>query len=77
MAELKKVKDGSDVDAIRKHMDALSQDIQKVGAAMYSAPQSDQTNNGASSQASAKQDNKDGDKKDDQKPDDAEFKEKK
>jgi molecular chaperone DnaK len=34
---LKEVKDKDDVDALKKAMDALSEAIQKVGAAMYSA----------------------------------------
>src|SRR5262249_29979354 len=37
VAELKKVKDGTELDAIKKEMDSLSAEIQKVGAAMYSA----------------------------------------
>jgi len=36
--ELKKVKDGEDKEAIQKAYDALSESIQKVGAAMYSQP---------------------------------------
>ncbi|MDO8669249.1 MAG: molecular chaperone DnaK [Candidatus Buchananbacteria bacterium] len=39
MEDLKKAKDGSDKDLIQKNYDALSSEIQKVGAAMYqSAP---------------------------------------
>ena len=37
VAELKKVKDGEDETAIRKAVDALSQVVQKVGAAAYQA----------------------------------------
>ncbi|MBI5230419.1 MAG: molecular chaperone DnaK [Candidatus Magasanikbacteria bacterium] len=36
---LKKVKDGTDVEAIKKSTEDLSQTVQKVGAAMYSAAQ--------------------------------------
>ncbi|HYF04917.1 MAG TPA: molecular chaperone DnaK [Patescibacteria group bacterium] len=39
---LKEVKDKEDIEAIRKAMDALSDAIQKVGAAMYSASSADQ-----------------------------------
>jgi molecular chaperone DnaK len=40
--ELKKVKDGDDKDAIQKAYDALSESIQKVGAAMYGSPQGEE-----------------------------------
>ena len=36
---LKKVKDGTDLEAIKKSTEDLSQTVQKVGAAMYSAAQ--------------------------------------
>ena len=64
MAELKKIKDGSDTDAIKKQMDALSQEIQKVGAAMYKS-------------ASSADEPKQSDNKDGSKPEDAQFEEKK
>ncbi len=37
MDEVKKVKDGEDEPAIRKAVDALSQVVQKIGAAAYQA----------------------------------------
>jgi molecular chaperone DnaK len=40
--DLKKVKDGDDKDAIQKAYDALSESIQKVGAAMYGSPQDEE-----------------------------------
>jgi hypothetical protein len=33
--DLKKAKDGTDKDLIKKNYDALSETIQKIGAAMY------------------------------------------
>ncbi len=41
MAELKAIKDKDDVDAIKKAVDALSEAVQKVGAAMYESTKSD------------------------------------
>lgn len=35
IVELKKVKDGADADAIRKQIEEINQEVQKVGAAMY------------------------------------------
>ncbi len=40
VAELKKVKDGTDVDAIKKASEALSASMQKIGEAMAKASQS-------------------------------------
>lgn len=40
--ELKKVKDGDDKDAIQSAYDALSESIQKVGAAMYGSPEGEE-----------------------------------
>jgi molecular chaperone DnaK len=42
IAELNKVKDGDDKDAIQKAYDALSESIQKVGAAMYGSPEGEE-----------------------------------
>jgi len=42
IAALKKVKDGDDLEAIKKASDALSQAIQKVGTELYKAQQSEQ-----------------------------------
>ncbi|HPN81076.1 MAG TPA: Hsp70 family protein, partial [bacterium] len=39
--DLKKAKDGEDKDLLQKNYDALSQEIQKVGSAMYSSGQTD------------------------------------
>jgi len=64
-AELKKAKDGADMDAIRKHMDALSQEIQKAGADMYK-----DADKSGQQQTEEKKD-------DTGKPEDAEFQEKK
>jgi molecular chaperone DnaK len=41
VAEVKKLKDGEDEPAIRKAVDALSQVVQKVGAAAYQAKPAD------------------------------------
>ncbi|OGE84104.1 MAG: molecular chaperone DnaK [Candidatus Doudnabacteria bacterium RIFCSPHIGHO2_01_FULL_49_9] len=68
VAELKKIKDGTDVDAIKREMDALSQEIQKVGAAMYK--DTDQNGQGNTHGQQKTEDKKD-------KPEDAEFQEKK
>ncbi|MDO8594973.1 MAG: molecular chaperone DnaK [bacterium] len=45
IAELKKVKDASDLAAIKVATEALSQEIQKVGQALYKNNQSPNTNN--------------------------------
>jgi len=63
VAELKKVKDGTDASAIKKQMDEISAEIQKVGAAMYQKTEQEQP--------------KADEKKDDSKPEDAQFEEKK
>ena len=69
---LKEVKDKDDVDALKKAMDALSDAVQKVGAAMYATPDASDKGQGASAanpsdgQTSAGEDNG---------PVDAEFKE--
>ncbi len=73
IVELKKVKDGNDLEALKKQMDLISQEIQKIGAKMYkSAPQGAGTgeNTGAVDQKS------EGDKSGEM-PEDAEFQEKK
>ncbi len=70
ISELKKAKDGNDLEAIKKQLDEISQEIQKVGAAMYK--DADKNGQGANhGQERTKE------KKDDTKPEDAEFKEKK
>jgi molecular chaperone DnaK len=68
---LKDVKDKDDVDGIKKAMDALSEAIQKVGAAMYEGA------SGSADKQSANQPgaNPSSDGKKDQGPVDAEFKE--
>jgi molecular chaperone DnaK len=71
MEALKKVKDGSDVEAIKKTMDELSAAIQKVGASMYqkqpgAAPEAGQS---AGAGAQNPEQGKEG-----QKPEDADFK---
>lgn len=63
---LKEVKDKDDVEALKKAMDALSEAIQKVGAAMYEQPAAS-----AEGQAASGDQAKPGDKG----PVDAEFKE--
>ena len=72
VAELKKIKDGSDVDAVKKQMEAISQEIQKVGAAMYK----DTDPPKADGQKDTRGQRQTGEKKDEG-PQDAEFKEKK
>ena len=75
IAELKKLKEGSDIDAVKKKMEEISAEIQKVGAAMYK--NTDQSGQGPGS-AYGGQTEKDKDKKgDDEKPEDAQFEEKK
>ena len=69
LAELRKVKDGSDVEVIKRAIETLSQEIQKVGSAMYAA-QAEQAKQGEQKQAE-----KDGDGKN--KAEDAQFEEKK
>ncbi len=54
--ELKKVKDGDDKDAIQKAYDALSEAIQKVGAAMYEQPADSATPGDQTSTDEAKKD---------------------
>ncbi len=71
VAELKKVKDGSDIEPIKKQMDEISAEIQKVGAQMYQSAPGGQTGDGNQKSADGKTE----EKKD--KPEDAEFKEKK
>lgn len=68
---LKAVKDKDDVEAIKKAMDELSTAIQKVGAAMYSAGQSDKSEN----QNVGANQTGDNQKPEDKGPVDAEFKE--
>src|SRR3989338_3155438 len=69
LAELRKVKDGSDVEVIKRAIETLSQEIQKVGSAMYAA-QAEQAKQGEQKQAE-----KDGDGKN--KAEDAQFEDKK
>lgn len=69
LAELRKVKDGSDAEVIKRAIETLSQEIQKVGSAMYAA-QAEQAKQGEQKQAE-----KDGDGKN--KAEDAQFEEKK
>ncbi len=69
IADLKKFKDGNDAEAIRKQMDVVSREIQKVGAAMYSA------SSAKPDSADKQQEGTPGDKKDEQKPKDAQFEE--
>jgi len=75
LAELKKIKDGNDVDAIKKASDELSAEIQKVGAAMYQ--QQDPSAQGQSDQTSEQK--KEGESKADDKgkdePVEGEYKE--
>ena len=77
MENLKKVKDGDDVEAIKKATEELSQEAQKIGQAMYGAAQQSAGNKqqsaGEGEQASGGQ-NKD-DNKDDDKKEEAEFEE--
>lgn len=54
---LKDVKDKDDVDAIKKAMDALSDAIQKIGAAMYQAGGSDKSENQNTNSQSPTDDN--------------------
>ncbi|HNZ73082.1 MAG TPA: molecular chaperone DnaK [bacterium] len=49
--DLKKAKDGEDKDLLQKNYDALSQEIQKVGSAMYSSGQTDSSAGGSSQEA--------------------------
>ena len=67
VAQLKKTRDGNDVDAIRKEMDALSQEIQKVGAEMYKQNPDVKTENSDKKDSPPEAD----------KPEDAQFEEKK
>jgi molecular chaperone DnaK len=66
VADLKKAKDGTDVDAIKKATEALSSSMQKIGEAMMKNQQAN-----AQSGADKKDDGKDGNVKD------AEYTEKK
>ena len=70
--ELKKLKDSSDADAIKKATEELSAEIQKVGAAMYASAKPDQGGQSAASENPAT--DKTDSKKDE--PVEGEFKEK-
>ncbi len=70
---LKDVKDKDDVEAIKKAMDALSEAVQKVGAAMYSFASGGENPNPKSESSNATEDS--GTKPDGKGPVDAEFKE--
>jgi len=69
LAELRKVKDGSDVEVIKRAIETLSQEIQKVGSAMYAAS-AEQAKQGEQKQTEKGEDGKN-------KPEDAQFEEKK
>ena len=71
---LKKIKDSTDLEAIKKASEELSASAQKVGTAMYQNQQQNSAPNNASNPDSEKKDNDD--KKDD-KPEDGNFEEKK
>jgi molecular chaperone DnaK len=66
---LKDIKDKEDIDAIKKAMDELSEAVQKVGAAMYSAPAGGAAEGQANSGQTSSEEKKDNDSVD------AEFKE--
>ena len=59
IAALKAVKDGEDLEAIKKAMDELSAAIQKVGAAMYQNPETPPTDGAAAGPAEEKKDKDD------------------
>ena len=69
LAELRKVKDGSDAEVIKRAIETLSQEIQKVGSAMYAAS-AEQAKQGEQKQTEKGEDGKN-------KPEDAQFEEKK
>lgn len=70
--ELKKVKDGEDVTAIKTALEALNQVVSKIGSALYQQPgQTDGTTADGSAQASAEEP-----KKEDQGPIDADYEKK-
>jgi molecular chaperone DnaK len=72
---LKEVKDKDDVDALKKAMDALSDAIQKVGAAMYETGKSDKSESQKSEGEASDIPNQNGSAPADKGPVDAEFKE--
>jgi molecular chaperone DnaK len=72
---LKEVKDKDDVEALKKAMDALSEAIQKVGAAMYETGKSDKSENQKSEGSASDAVNKDESAPADKGSVDAEFKE--
>ena len=78
-AELKKAKDGSDSAEIRKQMDVLSQEIQKVGAEMYKQNPDVKTHNSDSHPPASEAGDSEKAKSDEQKdkPEDAKFEDKK
>ena len=76
VTELKKTKDGTDADAIKKQMEALSAEIQKVGASMYQSAQGGAASGGKQEAGSKNQEEKKEEPKGD-KPEDAVFEEKK
>lgn len=75
VAELKKVKEGSDIAAIKRQMEELSSEIQKVGTAMYSAAANPPAGEAGASEDKSGQQSEE--KKDGTKPEDAQFEEKK
>ncbi|MDZ4244021.1 MAG: molecular chaperone DnaK [Candidatus Doudnabacteria bacterium] len=66
--ELKKLKDGNDVEALKRKLEEIGQEIQKVGAAMYQKAESGSKNQESSNQEKSEEKDK---------PKDAEFEEKK
>lgn len=77
IAELKKAKEGNDLELIKKTNDDLMQAVQKIGAAMYSQPQEQpgQKKEEKAGEGGGKQDDKDKGK--DEEPVEGEFKDKK
>jgi molecular chaperone DnaK len=76
--ELKKVKDGNDIEAIKKANDAVMQSAQKIGAELYKAQQEASASAKASADKQAGQQGAGSEQKaDDKKPEEGEFTEKK
>jgi len=76
IAALKQVKDASDREAIKKATEELSQEIQKVGTAMYSASAEASADKQQTGQQSSQDKNTEEPKKDNEEPVEGEFKEK-
>lgn len=64
VAEVKKVKDGSDIEAIKNATSALSTEMQKIGEAMMNQPKADQPEAGPQSKNDADSDNGEGNVRD-------------